>query len=107
MCLGFIGLVEVSASGGSSKLDRVLLVSGGSITRPPTSCRVFLAHMGLYSSSRSITVYLCTNFSYECIDSILESDGSSESELSFEEESACQYSSSLKCGRTKVSACDC
>jgi hypothetical protein len=92
--------MEMSARGFSSKLYQVLLVSAGSLTRYPTSQRVVLAHLGLYSGSASAST--CTDSAFDYTDTVYESF---ESELSSEEESACACSSFMTGGGTKVSTC--
>jgi hypothetical protein len=63
--------VELSEKGGSSKLYQVILILVGSPTSSPTSSRVVLAHLGLFSGSSSAYAY--TNSASDCTDSISES----------------------------------
>jgi hypothetical protein len=81
--------VEVSATGCSTKSDRVLLVSVGSPMRSPASSRVVCAHFGLFYGSA--TASGCFEYASECTDfeSEYESSESSESKLSSQEESMC------------------
>jgi hypothetical protein len=89
--------VAVSAIGGSSKSDPILLVLVESPTRSPGSYRVVCAHLALFSSSATAS---------GCFDSESKSSESYESKISFEEELTCVCSSSQIGGRMKVSACD-
>jgi hypothetical protein len=61
--------------------------------------------LGLYSGST--TASGCSEFAFDCIESVSESSDSYELELSFEEDSACACSSSQTGGRMKVFACNC